>query len=954
MPIGLQLARSLAILAVTLPAWLFGGITATGQLATAGLIAAAWVLTLIAGARQDDRPAFGRAETSPVRLTAPAAAIAFVAFGTLIAAQLLIWRPLGLRLESAVFGDLLAAAAADERTRITLDVDGTLSSAAWIGLAAAAVTLGSVLFPTPGLRRSLYAAILANAVALAAFGIVQKLTWNGGLFWSVPLRFGGQPFASFVNRNNAAAYLSLGYVCGFALLLRRRRASESDRTEAPPAAAVATKPAVRRTALPPGARRLAAWQPDRRSEPTSAARRFARRPNRRERTPRHERPTAATATAMADATLEEPPADPPGGPSATETGLVAVALGGIVLGVLASGSRSGLLGLVVATIAGLPLLAAWRERRTIAVAAAGSVAAVAGSLGLAAAGVAGSGLTRLDRLRDLVIPPDGRFAHWRDTLAGIADQPLLGMGLGSYRETHRPYQDHVAPALYANADGEFIEWALEAGLAGAACWLLLAATVAIALPRRCRDPERRDAALVAVMLVFGQAAHAAFDFGLSLPAALMAASVLLGLLWTPSRRGPDDLVARLPTLPDRPPGGVTMLARGAWWLVATIAVGSACFHLWTGLEKASLEESAPDLSFAIAETITASDDCAAEAASLIRRRPYDAEVRLLAARLAVFRMRVAIAQAAAPGFPNVKGDFDRIGGLDDLRDADDLWRRTDPAPLWAAVAQARHAAAAAGGDESAIGYEGLLPTEANLFRLEAVAHLQAASELAPLLPPTQRLLACLEAEPGRVSHRLRREAAVSPASPDRLTALGTLAHRVGDTELALRLWRRALELAPDEARPPLAAALRTADPAGQMLRPDDVLALATETGRLPPLLAVASLSPPLRDDALAAAERLAAQSPQLSQDDRIRGQIALLRGETDRGVALLRRAAKAAPLDIQTRLALLDALIATDRIDEATGEGEAIGTLFPDHPGLLRRLGRLRRASPAPGVDPDR
>src|SRR5688572_16915709 len=43
-----------------------------------------------------------------------------------------------------------------------------------------------------------------NGAAIAVFGIVQRLTWNGHMFWSVPLSR-GVPFGPFINKNNAAA-----------------------------------------------------------------------------------------------------------------------------------------------------------------------------------------------------------------------------------------------------------------------------------------------------------------------------------------------------------------------------------------------------------------------------------------------------------------------------------------------------------------------------------------------------------------------------------------------------------------------------------------------------------------------------------------------------------------------------------------------------------------------------
>jgi len=48
-----------------------------------------------------------------------------------------------------------------------------------------------------------------NGVAIAFFGLVQQLTWNGRLFWQVPLEQGGEPFGPFVDRNHAGGFLTL-------------------------------------------------------------------------------------------------------------------------------------------------------------------------------------------------------------------------------------------------------------------------------------------------------------------------------------------------------------------------------------------------------------------------------------------------------------------------------------------------------------------------------------------------------------------------------------------------------------------------------------------------------------------------------------------------------------------------------------------------------------------------
>lgn len=75
------------------------------------------------------------------------------------------------------------------------------------------------LFDDPKHRRWLMAAITVNGVAMTAFGVAQRLTWNGKLFWTFPMRYGGSPFGPFSSRNNAAAYLLVCFACAMAGLI---------------------------------------------------------------------------------------------------------------------------------------------------------------------------------------------------------------------------------------------------------------------------------------------------------------------------------------------------------------------------------------------------------------------------------------------------------------------------------------------------------------------------------------------------------------------------------------------------------------------------------------------------------------------------------------------------------------------------------------------------------------
>ncbi len=115
----------------------------------------------------------------------------------------------------------------DAMTTISLAPEATRSELALLGLALVVFVLGSVLFREAESLQSLLFAVLLNGAAVAFFGVVQQLTWNGQLFWQIPLTQGGVPFGPFVNRNNAAGYLCLCLAAGIGWVLCDRRNASS-------------------------------------------------------------------------------------------------------------------------------------------------------------------------------------------------------------------------------------------------------------------------------------------------------------------------------------------------------------------------------------------------------------------------------------------------------------------------------------------------------------------------------------------------------------------------------------------------------------------------------------------------------------------------------------------------------------------------------------------------------
>lgn len=57
--------------------------------------------------------------------------------------------------------------------------------------------------------RKIINSIIIFAFALSLFSIIQKMTWNGKIYWFRVLRYGGEPFGPYVNHNHYAGYMEM-------------------------------------------------------------------------------------------------------------------------------------------------------------------------------------------------------------------------------------------------------------------------------------------------------------------------------------------------------------------------------------------------------------------------------------------------------------------------------------------------------------------------------------------------------------------------------------------------------------------------------------------------------------------------------------------------------------------------------------------------------------------------
>ncbi len=241
-------------------------------------------------------------------------------------------------------------------------------------------------------------------------------------------------------------------------------------------------------------------------------------------------------------------------------GLLAPAAVLLIAALVASGSRTGVLQLVL-IVAGASVMA-WRERR-LARQPAGSFRLPAPAILLAAiplyaalhwlmpylagggdaghAATVGSGM--LHRLQPTVVATDSRVVLWQNVLTLIAQRPLTGWGWGELSFAHFTtlYTGPRFPVILDNAHNLPLHLAVELGIPGA---LLICGgflwMVGAAKPWRERDPLRLMAwGLLGVILL-----HSLLEYPLWYGPFQLVFGLCLGILWPASPQRPAANVSR--------------------------------------------------------------------------------------------------------------------------------------------------------------------------------------------------------------------------------------------------------------------------------------------------------------------------------------------------------------------------------------------------------------------------
>ncbi|HKQ72406.1 MAG TPA: O-antigen ligase family protein [Blastocatellia bacterium] len=161
-------------------------------------------------------------------------------FGLLIMAFLVLWGikgmisgalkiclpstalPLVALLLLAVLQGVTVKDSAGGRSSISLDAEATHLTAEILLVLLLAFLLSANFLAIPRALPWLRNFLIFFGLALAVFGLLQHLTWNGKFFWVIELRFQPpSPFGPFVNHNHFAGYLEMIAPIPVALILRR-------------------------------------------------------------------------------------------------------------------------------------------------------------------------------------------------------------------------------------------------------------------------------------------------------------------------------------------------------------------------------------------------------------------------------------------------------------------------------------------------------------------------------------------------------------------------------------------------------------------------------------------------------------------------------------------------------------------------------------------------------------
>jgi len=127
---------------------------------------------------------------------------------------------------------------------------------------------------------------------------------------------------------------------------------------------------------------------------------------------------------------------------------------------------------------------------------------------------------------------EGRMATWKDALPLVRDYPVVGTGLGTFALGFRRYQTGLVSFFVDHAHNDYLEFAADTGLLGAALLLLpILYLLAKMIASFFNDTRRyrRAVTLGCIGSTLALLIHSVTDFNLQIPANALIFAVVLGI-----------------------------------------------------------------------------------------------------------------------------------------------------------------------------------------------------------------------------------------------------------------------------------------------------------------------------------------------------------------------------------------------------------------------------------------
>jgi O-antigen ligase len=211
----------------------------------------------------------------------------------------------------------------------------------------------------------------------------------------------------------------------------------------------------------------------------------------------------------------------------------------IAIGIAITRSRGGILMATVATLAMLTMAVLRGRSRYRRAIAAGEGLAVLAGLSIVAMTTGTYPLLRFLTSDPRDAESDMRVQLWRLSIDAWKNFPLLGSGLGSYREAFRRIQPEGMNALVEQAHNDGLQMLVTGGLVGyllasaALVWLLVLFARAFV---RQKHREERAWAVAGFGALLSLLLHGLVEFNFSIPAIPATLSVMLGGAWAAATR----------------------------------------------------------------------------------------------------------------------------------------------------------------------------------------------------------------------------------------------------------------------------------------------------------------------------------------------------------------------------------------------------------------------------------